>query len=81
MLIGETEGAGEELMGIFCIFNFLLNLNLHWLIHLVVWQKPAQYCEGIILQLKKKEKNAKKKKNCTKISINLKKEKLKKKKI
>ena len=62
MLIGETEKGGEELVGIFCTFNFPLNLNLHWLIHLVVWQKPAQYCKGIILQLKKKEKNAKNKK-------------------
>ena len=24
-----------------------------WLIHLVVWQKPTQHCEAIILQLKK----------------------------
>ena len=24
-----------------------------WLIHVVVWQKPAQYCKAIILQLKK----------------------------
>ena len=23
-----------------------------WLIHDVVWQKPAQYCKAIILQLK-----------------------------
>ena len=24
-----------------------------WLIHVDVWQKPAQYCKAIILQLKK----------------------------
>ena len=24
-----------------------------WLIHVVVWQKPTQYCKAIILQLKK----------------------------
>ena len=23
-----------------------------WLIHVTVWQKPSQYCETIILQLK-----------------------------
>ena len=23
-----------------------------WLVHVHVWQKPAQYCEAIILQLK-----------------------------
>ena len=23
-----------------------------WLIHVVVWQKPTQYCKAIILQLK-----------------------------
>ena len=23
-----------------------------WLIHIVVWQKPAQYCKAIFLQLK-----------------------------
>ena len=23
-----------------------------WLIHIVVWQKPTQYCKAIILQLK-----------------------------
>ena len=26
-----------------------------WLIHVVVWQKPTQYCKAIILQLKKRE--------------------------
>jgi len=26
------------------------------LIHIVVWQKPIQYCKAIILQLKKKKK-------------------------
>ena len=25
-----------------------------WLIHIVVWQKPTQYCKTLILQLKKK---------------------------
>ena len=25
-----------------------------WLIHIVVWQKPIQYCKAIILCLKKK---------------------------
>jgi len=24
-----------------------------WLIHVVVWQKPTQYCKAIILQFKK----------------------------
>ena len=23
-----------------------------WLLHIVVWQKPTQYCKAIILQLK-----------------------------
>ena len=75
MLIGETEERKEELMGILYTFHFPLNLKLHWLIYLVVWQKPAQYCKGIILQLKRRKK-MQKAKNCTKISINfLKKEK------
>ena len=26
-----------------------------WLLHIVVWQKPTQYCKAIILQLKKKK--------------------------
>ena len=26
-----------------------------WLIHVDVWQKPAQYCKAIILQLKKRD--------------------------
>ena len=30
-----------------------------WLIHVVVWQKLAQHCKAIILQLKKKNKNPK----------------------
>ena len=79
MLIGETEKGGEELVGIFCTFNFPLNLNLHWLIHLVVWQKPAQYCKGIILQLKKKRKKCKKQKTALK-EVLIKKKKTKKKK-
>ena len=28
-----------------------------WLIHVVVWQKPTQYCKAIILQFKKIKKN------------------------
>ena len=27
-----------------------------WLIHVDVWQKPAQYCKAIICQLKKRER-------------------------
>ena len=26
-----------------------------WLIHVNIWQKPAQHCKAIILQLKNKE--------------------------
>ena len=28
-----------------------------WVIHVDVWQKPAQYCKVIILQLKEKKRN------------------------
>ena len=31
-----------------------------WLIHIVVWQKPTQYCKAIILQLKINFKKLKK---------------------
>lgn len=31
-----------------------------WLIHVGVWQKPAQYCKAIICQLKKKREMANK---------------------
>ena len=33
-----------------------------WLIHNDVWQRPAQYCETIIIQLKIRKKNENKKK-------------------
>ena len=33
-----------------------------WLIHVVVWQKPTQYCKAIILQLKYKNKERRKEK-------------------
>ena len=29
-----------------------------WLIHVDIWQKPAQYCKEIILQLKIKKKKS-----------------------
>ena len=31
-----------------------------WLIHVVIWQKPSQFCKAIILQLKQKNKYIKK---------------------
>ena len=38
-------------------------------IHTDVWQKPPQYCEIIILQLKKKAKNSWEKKGRSKVKV------------
>ena len=38
-------------------------------IHTDVWQKPPQYCEIIILQLKKKPKTRGKKKGRSKVKV------------
>ena len=47
---GEGDGGRFKKEGIYIYL---------WLIHVDVWQKPTQYCEAIILQLKiiKLEKN------------------------
>ena len=37
-----------------------------WLIHVVVWQKSAQHCKAISLQLKKKKRQNQEKKNTKK---------------
>ena len=45
-LEGWDEGQGEGEVRREGEYAYL------WLIHIVVWQKPTQYCKAIILQLK-----------------------------
>ena len=50
VLWGNPEGLGEESGGR-CVQDRDAYVYL-WLIHVDVWQKPSQYYEAIILQLK-----------------------------
>ena len=51
MLCDNTEGGGAAGVG-----GRLGREGTHvylWLIHVDVWQKPAQHCKAVVLQLRK----------------------------
>ena len=50
-LIGRKAGSKQLWRG-WLPFSKTKNPSVLWLIHADVWQKPAQYCQAIILQLK-----------------------------
>ena len=47
----QRDGVGREVgAGIMCKWGWGIRVN-PWLIHVIVWQKPLQYCKVISLQL------------------------------